>query len=296
MLTTLSPDRSTVDSQQPGSVPDVINSVRLAVENLRQADTISALVSLAPVEAARLGFERCLVSKISESVWVGKSAHAEGDDNLAAEMVAVSSRSPRMIDARLVEYDVVRDGRALLVPDAMRQQRVHPELARLVRPRAYVVAPIVVQGHVVGLIHADNGPDTPPVDEFSRDLLHMFSNGLSMVLETLHYREQLEQIRRQMAGFDSVQSCLLGDVERFPTARRDPCPTADIRAVPAGSERLTRRELEVLTHMADGQSNRLIASLLFVSEATVKAHVKHILRKLDAANRAEAVARYLRAS
>jgi DNA-binding NarL/FixJ family response regulator len=47
--------------------------------------------------------------------------------------------------------------------------------------------------------------------------------------------------------------------------------------------------------MANGETNRRIGARLFVSEATVKSHVKHILRKLDAANRAEAVSRYVRA-
>jgi DNA-binding CsgD family transcriptional regulator len=61
-------------------------------------------------------------------------------------------------------------------------------------------------------------------------------------------------------------------------------------------ESLTRREIEVLGHMAEGHSNARIARQLFISEATVKAHVKHILRKLGASNRAEAVSRYLRAS
>ena len=58
-------------------------------------------------------------------------------------------------------------------------------------------------------------------------------------------------------------------------------------------ESLTRREIEVLGHMAEGHSNVRIARQLFISEATVKAHVKHILRKLDAVNRAEAISRYM---
>ena len=57
---------------------------------------------------------------------------------------------------------------------------------------------------------------------------------------------------------------------------------------------LTRRELEVLRLLADGQSNRAIADALVISGGTVKFHVNSILRKLHAANRAEAVSRYLR--
>jgi DNA-binding NarL/FixJ family response regulator len=57
---------------------------------------------------------------------------------------------------------------------------------------------------------------------------------------------------------------------------------------------LTRREIDVLLLMATGETNAGIAARLIISEGTVKSHVKHILRKLGAANRAEAVCRYLR--
>ncbi|MDX6249758.1 MAG: hypothetical protein QOF10_3118, partial [Kribbellaceae bacterium] len=44
--------------------------------------------------------------------------------------------------------------------------------------------------------------------------------------------------------------------------------------------------------LADGESNHQIGARLFISAGTVKTHVKHLLNKLGAANRAEAVARY----
>ena len=56
---------------------------------------------------------------------------------------------------------------------------------------------------------------------------------------------------------------------------------------------LTAREHEVLQLMATGDTNARIATRLVVSEGTVKTHVKSILRKLAAANRAEAVCRWL---
>ena len=56
------------------------------------------------------------------------------------------------------------------------------------------------------------------------------------------------------------------------------------------SEALTVRETEVLINVADGFSNAEIASRLFISEATVKAHMKSVLGKLDATSRTEAVA------
>jgi LuxR family maltose regulon positive regulatory protein len=54
---------------------------------------------------------------------------------------------------------------------------------------------------------------------------------------------------------------------------------------------LTARELEVLAMLATGKSNHAIADQLVVSLDTVKKHVTHILDKLAAANRTEAVAR-----
>src|SRR5436190_8300 len=57
------------------------------------------------------------------------------------------------------------------------------------------------------------------------------------------------------------------------------------------AEPLSRRELEVLRLLAAGKSNQQIADELVVTLATVKSHVGHILGKLAAANRTQAVAR-----
>jgi NarL family two-component system response regulator LiaR len=57
---------------------------------------------------------------------------------------------------------------------------------------------------------------------------------------------------------------------------------------------LTPREQEVLVLLVEGLNNRQIAERLFVSRATAKAHVSHILEKLDVSNRAEAITLSLR--
>ncbi len=54
---------------------------------------------------------------------------------------------------------------------------------------------------------------------------------------------------------------------------------------------LSKREMDVLKCLAKGMTSAQIASDLFISENTVKTHVRHILDKLEAANRAEAVSR-----
>lgn len=76
--------------------------------------------------------------------------------------------------------------------------------------------------------------------------------------------------------------------------KRVPPEVASRLAEHLGDEQLTGREVEVLRLVAGGNRNREIATRLFISEETVKVHVKHIMEKLDAADRTQAVAIALR--
>src|SRR5262245_33622564 len=57
-----------------------------------------------------------------------------------------------------------------------------------------------------------------------------------------------------------------------------------------GEENLTPREMEVLRYAADGKRNRDIGEKLFIVEETVKVHMKHIMEKLGASDRTQAMA------
>ena len=57
-----------------------------------------------------------------------------------------------------------------------------------------------------------------------------------------------------------------------------------------GDEALTAREVEVLKSLAEGNRNKDIGERLFISEETVKVHIKHIMEKLGANDRTQAVA------
>jgi DNA-binding NarL/FixJ family response regulator len=65
------------------------------------------------------------------------------------------------------------------------------------------------------------------------------------------------------------------------------------RREPAGS--LTPREIEVLSSVAEGMSNKAVAQTLSITENTVKYHMKNIMQKLGAQNRTEAVTNAVRA-
>ena len=104
-------------------------------------------------------------------------------------------------------------------------------------------------------------------------------------------------IAAQRAEHAAARSVPLGCVAQlmkaFGDQRTEACsgPGTSTAAVPAMVEPLTERELEVLGMLAAGRPNQAIARDLVVALDTVKKHVSHILDKLGAANRTQAVAR-----
>ncbi len=76
--------------------------------------------------------------------------------------------------------------------------------------------------------------------------------------------------------------------------KRIPTEIAAQLAEHLSDDALTDREVQVLSQIAGGNRNRDIAEKLFISEETVKVHIKHIMDKLGASDRTEAVAIGLR--
>jgi len=93
------------------------------------------------------------------------------------------------------------------------------------------------------------------------------------LLKNMPRKKLVEAVRKVRAGAKSI-----------------PPEVAAQLAEHMGEELLTRREMEVLQQMAGGNRNKDIADLLFISEETVKGHVKHIMEKLSANDRTDAVA------
>jgi len=93
-------------------------------------------------------------------------------------------------------------------------------------------------------------------------------------------REALQRVLDDQAVIDPAVQHHLIDAIANPS-------TSQPAQLPDG---LTPREAEVLSHIADGLSNAEIAARLFISEGTVKTHINHLLAKIGARDRAQAVA------
>ncbi len=100
-------------------------------------------------------------------------------------------------------------------------------------------------------------------------------------MDAAQRNEILTRYREHTARFESV------------AARRD-ATVAEVIPFQAPLQELeqepTAREIEVLQLISDGLVNREIGVRLFLSEETVKSHVRHLLAKLQARSRAHAVA------
>ena len=106
------------------------------------------------------------------------------------------------------------------------------------------------------------------------DLLSAVKFGVKgYLLKDARREELLDCIRRVNGG----ETCL-------------PAALVQKLAASLSREALTSREVEVLEHLARGNSNKEISALLKISETTVKSHLGSIFRKLDVLSRTEAIA------
>jgi DNA-binding NarL/FixJ family response regulator len=99
------------------------------------------------------------------------------------------------------------------------------------------------------------------------------AGAVGYMLKTMPRRQLVDMIRKVHAGKKHI-----------------PPEIAAHLAEHMGEETLSKREVDVLQKIAGGNRNGDIAALLFISEETVKGHVKHIMEKLGASDRTEAVA------
>jgi LuxR family transcriptional regulator, regulator of acetate metabolism len=263
-----------------------LRSVQRALLRLGSEQSLGRLVNLAPRLACQaLELDRAMLLHISGNTIVSGTAWWGGDQVAAADFARFLRAAHPQLTSCPPEFESVQRQLPILVTNAQRREDIYRPLVHAARSEAYVVAPMIRGDRVIGLLHADRYPVVDrQLDVLDRDLLWTFATGLADLID-----------RAAARGLKSGNGAIWSEPSAGPEPVADPPALA---AVPSLSGHtgtlalLTSREHEVLRLLAEGAANATIAARLVISEATVKSHVRHILRKLRAANRTEAVIRY----
>lgn len=272
-----------------------------AALQLRELPPREIIESAPEVVCTALPFARSLISAVSGTRWQPRRLYLrpELDGSPLDFSDYVDSAELSLVEAPL-ETELVRRRVPALVAAPADDNRTHKEMVSASRTSAYVAAPVMSGGKVIGLLHADRPGSTDALDPGDRDRLDTFATILAIIYEqaVLKHRLQLQRARIEKS-FDATQAMLdrISKADAILSRRAEgPADGADGKPddhhVVELASVLTFREREILSHLATGATNSQIARALVISEGTVKSHVKAVLKKLHAPTRAAAAALY----
>jgi DNA-binding CsgD family transcriptional regulator len=278
-----------------------LSQVQSGLSSLQSAASVTALADAAPrIIVQYCGFDRAGLTRIQDGRLRVESVYF-GDDVIgAAKMIAYAQSRPPRVQRWQLETQMIRRLAPVIVRDPHNDSRVNARFAEWSDTQSFVAAPVLRDGTVIGFLHADHRHSGRTVDEVDRDTLAVFAAGFGYAFDRAMLHERL---KRQQADVWRALAC--GDEPTSTPQSGAP----HLRSVDDFSEKgrrsvaeaqwvldstLSRRETDVLRLVAAGFTNQQIAEDLFVSIGTVKAHVKSVLRKLQAANRTDAASIYLR--
>jgi PAS domain S-box-containing protein len=120
---------------------------------------------------------------------------------------------------------------------------------------------------------------------------HKAVNRCQMLFRTAHEGQRRFTVST-LVLCDSRDATLIHLCRQEPSEAREGRTSAGLGEPGSGNDlgALTRRERQVLDHLSAGRTTREIATLMSISVPTVRSHVEHILNKLHAHSRLEAVA------
>lgn len=276
--------------------------VQEGLSKLRYVDDVATIVDRAPREMVEsCGFDRAVLFRVHDGRMWMESAYFGEDTEGAEKMVAFAQSVAPPLDHMLLETQMIRRHAPALVSDARNDPRVNRPIIDFSLTHSYVAAPIMPTGKVIGFLHADRLYSGTTVDEIDRDTVWAFAEGFGYAYERTvlleRMRRQHAEVRQALASADEAVRALQDadlDLRKIEPVERSPAAQSLAEIQTRVLSMLTRREVEVLRLMAAGRTNQQIADELVISAGTVKSHVKRVLRKLHATNRAEAASAYVR--
>lgn len=260
---------------------------------------VSTLLAHA-AEAARThcGFRRAIILSVGDGELIAAETDAlsdEASDHLRRRAIAEPIRlAPGSEEAGLIRHP--ERGSA---PDPGSTS----VLAEALSLEQHVISVIAPDTRALALLVMDR--PGPPVDQLDQAAAQAFASMLAVALEHVVLRARVTELSQEMRHLAASTQALMAEVLEAPVTlpadSRHGSSFLPLDAVHSGlppsnelRELLSEREIVIAALLAEGRSNREIAEQLVLSPETVKTHVARILRKLNAANRAEVVSRYLR--
>jgi LuxR family transcriptional regulator, regulator of acetate metabolism len=241
------------------------------------------------------GLERAMVFQRDGAVLHAAATVFADHDEWAKDCQSLSASTRYDLAPQRPETLIIRRRSPAIITDALNDPNAFQPIVQKMQADNYVGAPVIAYGEVVATIHGDAYFSERPVDEVDRDVLASFAASLGQIVERAILIEQLQfqqNVAEQLArSASNILGGVGGDISLLESDRQ--VPTAPWQSRSELVSDLTRREYEVLQLMTKGATNREIATTIFLSEETVKSHVKRILQKFGVANRGQAVATYL---
>ena len=280
------------------AIADRLASMLKSHRQLRECTAIGDLFARAAGAAADVcGFDRAIVLTVADrSLSAAESGRLADPDSDRLRRRALSQPvaiepTPRRARSSATPAPPGAPGARRAARSPTHSRRFGPHVYAAVAPEAVVLALLVL----------DRNESAPtPAEIVSADV---FAGILAVAIERVVLRLRVGELSAEVRQFAASAQALAREVREAPvTLPRDgglgpafpPLDLAPARESAPVRSIFSEREQRVAALLIEGRSNREIAELLVLSPETVKTHVARILRKLGAANRVEAVTRYLR--
>jgi DNA-binding CsgD family transcriptional regulator len=258
---------------------------------LREAADARELLALASDEARReLPFDRALVLTVDATRLTAADSDALADED--------SDVLRRRVLAQPVELEPKGADERPAAATELHVPAVRDAVAAALGLASACVGLVTAAGTPLAVLVVDrDGPAPDPAEESD---VAGFAAVLGVAVEHAILRGRAADVSSELRHLMTSAQALLLELQHAPLAlpstsgHRVVLPWDALGAAPApGEGLLSAREVEILDRLVAGRSNREIAEELVLAPDTIKGHVARILRKLGAANRVEAVARYL---
>ena len=264
------------------------------VRALRQARAVDVLLASASAQACALcSFDRAIILAVEEGALSARTVGPIGHQP-SEELRRLALTRPLTLQPGTPEAEALR--RVAVTPIDASRPGVLAEALHLQRA---VVAPIVPEDQPLALLVLDRAED----DVGDRDVaaVERFCLHLEGAVESVVLRARLAEMRSELQHLTVSANAMAREASTSPVmlnadhGQGPTFATSGVHFVPRQpiSDLLSSRERDIAALLVTGKSNREIAAELHLSPETVKSYVAKLLRKLGAANRVEAVTRYM---